>query len=428
MRPPGALAGLLVAVLAWPQGASAAAPASDLHLTFQPVLAAEEGSAWTSHAVEVLTANARAWLTAASSGRAGISDVEVRAPLSVPDTTCRELARVVATQPRDSDSTDSRTVFLGSATDCPYLGLAETPGNWVLIPSTGANPTETSRTLVHELGHTLGLHHAGSETCAILIFALASPDDCGIYEYGDRTDPLGRASLAWGLSALNLERMGWGDGIADVSGSGRHRMALAPVAAPSIDGLRVRDPRTGDVYVVSYRAPAGPSALDRDLTAQERGVYLHRLPRSDELEVGSVLLPWVSTLTRPHGGKAGYSYVAPGGGLVIRVLSLSAAHATVEIVMDDKGDLADTDGPVWGGRVTVDRRAGTLRIPQAWDQSGVAGYAIEVDGRVVARLAASADLASQTLRLPQGVDAGARITVRVTDGRGNATVTRPAGK
>lgn len=424
MRSCGALAGALLAALAWPQGAAASAPPDTLRLSFQPVAVADE-SPWTTSAIDALAADASTWLAAASGGRAEIADVDVRAPLAVPDATCRELARAVATQSRDSRATGDRTVYLGSATDCPYLGLAETPGNWIVIPSVGAQPTASSRTLVHELGHTLGLEHAGSDTCAILTSALTPPDDCGVSEYGDRTDPLGRASLAWGLSALNLERMGWGDGIAEVSGPGSHRLALAPVAAAGLDGLRVTDPVTGDVYVASYRAPTGPAGLDRDLSSEERGVYLHRLPRAGETEVGSVLLPWISTLTRPHGGKAGYSYTAPGGGLVIRVVSLSAARATVEVVIDEHGGLEDTDGPLLSGRVTIDRQARSVRIPQAWDQSGIAGYTVTAGGLVVARLASAPGLAAQTVRLPRGLDPAATIIVGVVDGRGNATVVRP---
>ena len=425
MRPLGALVGLLLGALAWPQGAAASAPPDTLRLSFQPVVVAD-GSAWTVDAIDALAADASTWLASASGGRAGITDVDVRAPLAVPDATCRELARLVATQPRDPRAAGARTVYLGSATDCPYLGLAETPGNWILIPAAGAGPTAASRTLVHELGHTLGLEHAGSDTCAIFTSALPSaltpPDECDVSEYGDRTDPLGRASLAWGLSALNLERLGWGDGIAEVSGPGSHGLALAPVAAAGLDGFRVTDPVTGDVYVASYRAPAGTAALDRDLSAEERGVYLHRLPRSGETEVGSVLVPWVATLTRPHGGKAGYSYTAPSGGLVIRVLAVSAGRATVEVVIDEKGHLADTDGPVLSGRVTIDRQARSVRIPQAWDQSGVVGYTVESKGRVIARLSPGPGLASQTVRLPRGLDPAATITVRVVDGRGNASV------
>ena len=429
MRPPGALAGLIVVALAWPLGAPGSAAAPDptqlIGLTFQPVEPSGI-TAWTARDMDALAADSSAWLASASRGRAGVSHVDVRPAIAVPDATCRELARAVATQRRHSGSTSTRTIYLGSASDCPYLGLAETPGTWVLIPNVGAHPGATSRTLVHELGHTLGLEHAGAETCPLLTAARAADLRCGVAEYGDRTDPLGRATLAWGLSALNLERLGWGDGLIEINGTGSHRVALSPVASPDADGLRVSDPVTGDVYVVSYRAPGGREGLDRELTADERGVYLHRLPRVDETEVGSVLLPWTSTLTRPHGGKAGYSYVAPGGGFALRVLSVSAAGSEVEVAVDPQGELVDTAGPVFSATVTItdlgaERR---MRIPQAWDQSGVAGYTVRAGDSVIARLSAAPGLASQSMSLPRGLAAGAALTVRAIDGRGNVTVVR----
>ena len=429
MRPLGALAGLMVATLAWPLGASASAaipdPPEAIRLTFQPV--GPSGiTGWTSRDIDALATAAGAWLAAASRGRAGVSHVDVRPAIAVPDTTCRELARAVATQHPSSRAAGARTVYLGSASDCPYLGLAETPGDWVLIPTLGADPGATSRTLVHELGHTLGLEHAGAETCPVLTAARAADVRCGVAEYGDRTDPLGRASLAWGLSALNLERLRWGDGLLAVRVPGSHRVALSPVTAPDADGLRVSDPVTGDVYVVSYRAPAGQEGLDREITSDERGVYLHRLPRAYETEVSSVLLPWTSTLTRPHGGKAGYSYVAPGGGFALRVLSVSAAQSEIEVVLSPQGELADTAGPVFSAPVTVVRLAAErrVRIPQAWDQSGIAGYTVRAGDRVVTRLSAAPGLASQSVYLPRGLDPGAAITIRAVDGRGNATVVR----
>ncbi len=128
---------------------------------------------------------------------------------------------------------------------------------------------------VHELGHNLGLAHAGTD-----------PDNNGYIEvvdqYADSSDPMGN-SLNWHLfSAPNMNKMGWyanhSGGIATVTGSGDYTLDVLDATLP-VDPLtpriiRLYWPRNKlGYYYLSYRQPAG---YDTSLaTTYTQGVNIH---------------------------------------------------------------------------------------------------------------------------------------------------------
>jgi hypothetical protein len=400
----------------------------NLSLVFQSVVP-PQGSAWRPDDVATLASTAATWVHAASDGRLTVSNIHVAEATQVPSTTCRDLARTVALSRTGRDvSPKTRHIYLGQAHDCPYLGLAETPGTWIILPSSGASISSSARTLVHELGHTLGLAHAGAQTCPVMVSsALSDTENCGVDAYGDYTDPLGRGSVRWGLNVLNRENLGWGDGVTEISGDGRHRVTLVPVTAHGPDGIRVTDPVGGDTYVVSYRAPGRSDGLDRNLTSVETGVYLHRLPRTNERGMGSVLLPWIGSTFQAHGGKKNYTYLAPGGGFMVRIRSVSRSQASIEVHLSQQGGLKNVAGPVFesqGPSLSRSGKAVLVRIPRAWDQAGIDSYSVTVNGRVVWRSAANHGMTSHAIRLSSRDVRSRTVFVRVTNSLGNTTVVR----
>lgn len=377
--------------------------------------------------MEALTDAARDWLSRVSQGRTSLGPITVRAPIEVATPSCHDLAAAVASARQSPSSlADSRVLYVGQSADCPYLGLAETPGRWILMPSLDADARSAARTLAHELGHTFGLQHAGAEACPILT-DLSAPTSrsCGVDEYGDRTDTMGRGELAWGLGPLTLAQVGWGDGLTEVSAPGSHMLEVKPLAAEGTDGIAFTDPVTGDRYALAYRSP-GEAAGDRVETADPAaGAYLYRLPRVDEEQVGSVLVPWLASLTRPRAGKPGFAFVAPSGAVSLRVDALTGRAARVTLSLDPSASLADRTGPVFAeGRPRLD--GGILRIPRAVDQSGIRAYTILVDGKAIQRLAPRQGNISQTVALRASVRGGLTIAVTATDLQGNATTVEVA--
>jgi hypothetical protein len=137
-----------------------------------------------------------------------------------------------------------RRVYVLPRGTCPAAGYATVGGApssaWVFL-------CNLKGLFAHELGHNLGLEHAGTPTS----------------EYDDGTDPMGLSSGALrGLNAPHRHQLGWagGQAVQTVSESGRYdlaSLALDPsqVTAPQV--IRIAKPDTGDYYYLSYRSSVG---------------------------------------------------------------------------------------------------------------------------------------------------------------------------
>ena len=72
---------------------------------------------------------------------------------------------------------------------CSWLGVAGLGSNWAMI--NGNLLGTRGRTTAHELGHDLGLLHAGSETCTSGGVRVQISHECTVSEYGDPFDVMG---------------------------------------------------------------------------------------------------------------------------------------------------------------------------------------------------------------------------------------------
>jgi hypothetical protein len=98
--------------------------------------------------------------------------------------------------------------------------------------------------LVHELGHTFRLPHAGSAKCTT----------CGIREYGDQVSVMGQGSI--GFSAWEKAQLGWLDTVRRVSATGTY--VLAPVDEPSTGAQAVLARVTAGTLWIERRTAPGP--------------------------------------------------------------------------------------------------------------------------------------------------------------------------
>lgn len=376
----------------------------------QPVLRA--GVEVDAPTIERMVDQAAAWVETTSGGRWQVTWGGVRPTLQVSASTCSALTREVALDRQRRAKDPSVTLYVGDARDCPYRGVAETPGSWVIVPHMTPDVAGWARTIAHELGHTIGLEHAGAETCAVLSSSSASRTGrCAVDEYGDRTDPMGRGSLDWDLGPLSRLSVGWASPD-PIAGDGAHDVSLAPGEA-----VILVDPLSGMRYAIVYRAPAG------DPGGRSRGVYLYRTPAAAERDVASVHLPWVVSPSDPWGGRPGMAFRAPTRALAVEVVSLTARQARVRILVDGDAGIKDTWAPTFVDARPALLRTGELQIPRAFDQAGISRYVVRLEGRVVRSWRGREGVESWRVRLPGRASPRSSVSVEVLDSSGNRSVT-----
>jgi hypothetical protein len=263
---------------------------------------------------------------------------------------------------------------------CSWAGLGYMPGkeSWV-------NGELSVRVTAHELGHNLGLNHAGSWDCTN---GSGTPvtisSTCSLNEYNDPFDAMGAYATPRHNHGWNLQRLGLlqASNVQTITASGTYSMssALAPTSAPTT----LRIPRTygsggtvQDWYYLEVRQSGGVfdnfSASDWAV----RGVSI-RIDADPSQTVQSKLLDM------HPGGSVGDAPLRPGetfddGQIAITTVSASGGAATVGIELP--GQPYDVQPPSIPTGLSYVLAGGGVRL--AWsassDNRGVGSYLVYRD-------------------------------------------------
>lgn len=419
-----------------------ASPTTGVREVWLVPLYAQEEKAWDSSAL-LKDANTKLeWFTRESRGALSMTATRVlpapRFSLLDASSACNAMARVWASTLSDMRATgvseNVHLVGLSRVRDCPYLGLAETPGNWVLVTGLPQEVDVRGHTLIHELGHNLGLPHAAGYAAGQLSFTTgASPvsfrrGSTDWEEYGDKTDIMGRGGFNAGLNPMSRAALGWGDGVFSLPTAiaGTFEVTLSSIALPGPDALVWTDPVDGARYAVSFTSRESKEA---GFLPRRSGVFLHSVRYADPPGVRGrtpfgVLMPW-DEHSLGLGGNAGTHWVSPTRTTSIHILETSKKQARIMVKMDPSGALTDDWGPAWPMPPTVerqpDRTEAFLRLPAAWDQSGVVRYRVIADGGKVISSYSPRSLTEPGLAVIGLSKPKTRLQVVATDGAGNTS-------
>ena len=130
------------------------------------------------------------------------------------------------------------------------VSVAQQPGqvSWIRYRNPGMS------TLVHELGHNLGLAHAYGVVCRQGDLRVPLGGRCRSVEYGDSWDAMGHSNASFSVPVLT--RLGWAGAVATASTSGSYRLADVEHPGGALQGVRI--PAGGRVtYWVEYQPEHG---------------------------------------------------------------------------------------------------------------------------------------------------------------------------
>ena len=257
---------------------------------------------------------------------------------------------------------------------CSWLGNAEINGDWAMI--NGNLLGNGGQVAAHELGHNLGLLHAGSWTCTSGGVRVQISETCTTTEYGDPFDTMGNIGFRHN-NGWNLDRLGIlsAENVVAVEASGNYsiRSALDPSSEPTV----LRIPRTRNAsgvvtswYFLEVRETGG--IFENVVDSSTTGVSVRVAPPETRLLDAN---PQTSTFAD---APLAVGQTFDAGPVQVTTLAAGAGSASVSIELDEEAPTAPA------GLTAV---AAGESVQLEWDASSdnfdVARYRVFRDGSQV---------------------------------------------
>jgi hypothetical protein len=270
----------------------------------------------------------------------------------------------------DLDAYDHMMIVTPTNSACNWGGLGYMPGTYTWV---NARPADI-RIMAHELGHNLGVHHAGALACDDAGRPTPLSGTCVMSEYGDPLSVMGwsRSHLLsnWHRAQLGLVPA---EQRRDAVRDGTYELTTINDQAGGTKVLRV--PRAGgeEWLTLEVRTPLAPFTLAPEPT----GVVVRTTPGLELRGISGL----VDTTAGSGGGlsdaplQPGQVFEDPATRSVITVDRIQGGVATVRV-----GYLPEVPDDVAG---SPDAGEARLSWGRSDDDTGVVRYDIERDGAVV---------------------------------------------
>jgi len=256
--------------------------------------------------------------------------------------------------------TFDRVIYVVPSSRCAFLGLGW--GAEALL-----NGSIDAELVVHELGHTWGLGHAGAATCA--------DDTCALEEDGDVYSPMGMGFDDF--SVIEKVRLGWTSSVAVMRRPGTFRIGRAGGVGRRALALRI-DTALG-AYWLEYRPRRVDLGRDGVLPGGVVTRYVPEARTNDPLGTTSVLIQRPARRPRPV-VTVGETIRVPG----VFTARFRARNGSDDATLDVRwADRVEPQAPHVLQPTAFRATGPTVRV--RWEApfergSGVASYRVSLDG------------------------------------------------
>jgi hypothetical protein len=259
----------------------------------------------------------------------------------------------------DTTTYDNVVYIWPQAASCDWGGMGTRLGtqSWI-------NGWLAVRPLAHELGHNLGVHHAGSLDCTAnaVRVTISAPQNCSRMEYGDPFSVMGGGTRQW--TNWNRAQLGWIPELVTITRAGTYTVAAEEF---SVQPRLLRVARgDGTYFYFEFRQPSGTYDNFSPTDPAVNGVLVRLAPDKTTIAQSALLDMTPATTTRDDAALlAGQTFTDPVSGISVTTTGATPDGATINVSFGGAGGTggADTTPPTVPGNLTAIAATASVLLP-----------------------------------------------------------------